>query len=250
MGQEWVYGIYVLIPLIFLAALLFSSVGHGGASAYLAAMALVGISPDSMRPAALLLNVFVASIAVYKFYRVNAFSWRLFLPLGLASIPAAFFGGTLTLPHHIYKPLVGVVLLIAAWHVYVHARRMDDYDKKHIPFSVLFGIGAFLGLLSGLTGVGGGIFLSPLLLFFRWAETKVISGVAAAFILVNSVAGLLGVLSKQAVLPAAWPYWVMAAVVGGWVGAEYGSRRLTNSSIRKLLALILLLAGSKMIFAG
>ncbi|NOT66019.1 MAG: sulfite exporter TauE/SafE family protein [Methylotenera sp.] len=239
----------LLIPLIFLAALLFSSVGHGGASGYLAAMALVGVMPAQMRPAALVLNVFVASIAVYKFYRAGAFSWQLFLPLGLASIPAAFIGGTLSLPSHIYKPVIGVVLLLAAWHVFSHAKRIDNELLNKVSKTVLLGVGAVLGLLSGLTGVGGGIFLSPLLLFFKWGETRVISGVSAAFILVNSIAGLVGVLLKSPTLPSALPYWVLAAVFGGLIGAEYGSRKLANPSIRKLLALVLLLAGSKMIFA-
>ncbi len=239
----------LLTSLIFLAALLFSSVGHGGASGYLAAMALIGIAPAEMRPAALVLNVFVASIAVYKFYHVNAFSWRLFLPLGLASIPAAFIGGTLSLPSHIYKPVIGVVLLLAAWHVYSHAKRSDNELNK-VSKPVLLAVGAVLGLLSGLTGVGGGIFLSPLLLFFKWGETKVVSGVAAAFILVNSIAGLLGVLLKSPTLPSTLPFWVLAAVLGGFIGAEYGSRKLANPSIRKLLALVLLLAGIKLIFSA
>jgi uncharacterized membrane protein YfcA len=240
----------ILIPLIFLAALLFSSVGHGGASGYLAAMALVGMAPEQMRPAALVLNIFVASIAVFKFYRAGAFSWALFLPLGIASIPAAFIGGTLSLPGHIYKPILGAVLLLAAWHIYSHAKRLDNDILKKVSAPVLLGVGASLGLLSGLTGIGGGVFLSPLLLFFKWGETKVISGVAAAFILVNSISGLIGILLKSPILPSALPYWVLAAVLGGLIGAEYGSRRLANPSIRMLLALVLLLAGSKMIFSA
>ena len=240
----------VLIPLIFLVALLFSSVGHGGASGYLAAMALVGVTPEQMRPAALVLNIFVASIAVFKFYRAGAFSWTLFVPLGIASIPAAFIGGTLSLPSHIYKPIIGAVLLLAAWHIYGHAKSLDNDILKKVSAPVLLGVGTSLGLLSGLTGIGGGVFLSPLLLFFKWGETKVISGVAAAFILVNSISGLIGILIKSPILPRALPYWVLAAVLGGLIGAEYGSRRLANPIIRMLLALVLLLAGSKMIFSA
>jgi len=240
----------LLIGLIFLAALLFSSVGHGGASGYLAAMALVGVAPDGMRPAALVLNIFVASIAVFKFYRSGAFSWQLILPLGLASIPAAFIGGILSLPSHIYKPVIGLVLLLAAWHVFSHAKRFDNEVLNKVSPPVLLGVGTGLGLLSGLTGIGGGVFLSPLLLFFKWGKTKVISGVAAAFILVNSIAGLMGVLLKAPALPSGLPYWVLAAVLGGLIGAEYGSSKLANPSIRMLLALVLLLAGSKMVFSG
>lgn len=240
----------LLIPLIFIAALLFSSVGHGGASGYLAAMALLGIAPEQMRPAALVLNIFVASIAVFKFYRADAFSWQLFLPLGLTAIPAAFIGGTLNLPSHIYKPVIGLVLLLAAWHLFKHAKRLDNEVIKKVSTPILLSIGVCLGFLSGLTGIGGGVFLSPLLLFFKWGKTKVISGVAAAFILVNSIAGLSGVLLKSPILPSALPYWVVVAILGGLIGAEYGSRQLSNPSIRKLLALVLLMAGSKMLISG
>jgi len=238
-----------LAVLIFFAALLYSSVGHAGASGYLAAMALVGISPIVMKPAALTLNILVAVIATTRFYRVGAFSWRLFWPFALASIPFAYLGGTLTLPGHIYKPVVGAVLLYAAWRSFSTANQPTTAlnARPHLP--VLLLAGAALGLLSGLTGVGGGIFLSPLLLFFRWAEVKVVSGISAAFILVNSIAGLAGVLTSASVpvLPAGLPYWALAAAAGGLIGSEYGSKRLTNPTIRKLLALVLVIAGAKMV---
>ena len=159
--------------------MLFSSVGHGGASAYLAVMALMNVAPASMRPAALVLNILVASIAIYKFYRAGAFSWRLFLPLSIASVPMAFVGGLVSLPDHFYKPIVGLVLIIAAWHIFSHAKKTYVVNQSTVKTPVLLGVGAVLGLLSGLTGVGGGIFLSPILIFFKWAETRVISGVAA-----------------------------------------------------------------------
>jgi len=238
----------VLAVLIFIAALLYASVGHGGASGYLAAMALVGVSPATMKPTALALNIFVSVIATYKFYRVGAFSWRLFWPLAIASIPCAYIGGLLTLPGHIFKPLVGLVLMYAAWRTFQTAHRFAQASLRVAPLPMLLLSGATLGLLSGLTGVGGGIFLSPLMLLLRWAETKVVSGIAAAFILVNSIAGLLGAFSnKTIVLPAALPYWALAAVIGGYLGAEFGSKRLSNPSIRKLLALVLLVAGVKML---
>ncbi len=242
--------ILILIPLIFFAALLFSSVGHGGATAYLAAFALIGMAPASMRPAALCLNVLVASIALYKFYKVHAFDWQLLWPIALTSVPAAFIGGQITLPNHIYKALVGACLIYAAWTIFSQANKMDDIEVKPVAKPLLMGLGAGLGFLAGLTGVGGGIFLSPILLFFCWAKTKVISGVAAAFILANSISGLLGFLSKSPVLPAGLAYWAVAAVAGGLIGAEYGSKKLANPSIRKLLALVLLFAGSKMLFAS
>jgi uncharacterized membrane protein YfcA len=242
--------IYLLIPLIFLAALLFSSVGHGGASAYLAAFALMAVEPTSMRPAALCLNVLVASIALYKFYKVNAFDWQLFWPIALTSIPAAFLGGQVTLPNQTYKILVGLCLIYAAWTIFSHANKTDETQVKPVAKPILLGLGAGLGFLSGLTGVGGGIFLSPILVFFGWAKIRVISGVAAAFILVNSISGLMGVLIKSPVLPAGLIYWALAAVAGGLIGAEYGSRKLANPTIRKLLALVLLFAGGKMLLAN
>ena len=241
--------IFLLIPLIFLAALLFSSVGHGGASAYLATFALVSMTPASMRPAALCLNVLVASISLYKFYKVGAFNWQLFWPIALTSVPAAFIGGQMTLPNPIYKILVGLCLIYAAYTIFVQANRVEDVQVKPVAKPVQMALGVALGFLAGLTGVGGGIFLSPILLFFRWAKTKVISGVAAAFILVNSISGLLGFLSKSPNLPAGLAYWALAAVAGGLIGAEYGSQKLANPTIRKLLALVLLFAGSKMLLA-
>lgn len=233
--------------LIFLAALLYSSVGHGGASGYLAVMALMSVVPESMRPAALTLNVLVSSIALYKFYRVNAFSWQLLLPIISGSIPFAFLGGLITLPTYVYKPIIGIVLVIAAWQVFSRASHIPGTVKQSPAKWLLIGLGAGLGLLSGLTGVGGGIFLSPILLLMNWAETRMISGIAAAFILVNSIAGLAGVLTQSYVLPVGLVTWSVAAVIGGLIGAEFGSRRLANPAIRKLLALVLAIAGAKML---
>lgn len=236
----------LLAALIVAAALLYSSVGHGGASGYLAAMALFGVAPAVMKPTALALNVLVSLIATVRFYRAGAFSWQLFLPLILASVPMAYLGGVLTLPAEYYRPLVGLVLLYAAWRFFVTAGNAE-YALAQPSRFVLLGSGAALGLLSGLTGVGGGIFLSPLLLYLRWAPLKTISGTSAAFILANSLAGLAGVMSQGASLPPALPLWAAAAVVGGLVGAEYGSRRLGNAMIQKLLAVVLVIAGLKMV---
>lgn len=236
----------LLAALIAAAAVLYSSVGHGGASGYLAAMALFGVAPAVMKPTALALNVLVSLIATIRFYRVGAFSWRLFLPLIAASVPMAYLGGVLTLPAHLYRPVVGLVLLYAAWRFFVTASK-PEYEPAKPSVAVLLTTGAALGFLSGLTGVGGGIFLSPLLLFLRWAPLKTISGISAAFILANSVSGLLGVMSKGAALPPALPLWAGAAVIGGLLGAEYGSRRLGNTTIQKLLAAVLVIAGLKMV---
>lgn len=240
----------ILAALILLLALLYSSVGHGGASGYLAAMALTGISPAMMRPTALTLNILVALIATVKFYRARAYSWSLFWPFAIASVPCAYIGGTMQLPGHIYKPLVGAVLLFAAYHALRISTRTVAVSARHPPLPLLLLTGSVLGFFSGLTGIGGGVFLSPLLLYFRWAEVRVISGVAAAFILVNSIAGLLGSASSAYRFPSALPWWALMAIIGATVGAEYGSRRLSSPAIKRLLALVLLIAGVKMIAGG
>lgn len=237
---------WILTALILLAALLYSSVGHAGASGYLAAMALLGIAPDVMKPTALALNILVALIATTRFYRAGAFSWRLFWPLAIASTPCAYLGGLLTLPGHWYKILVGAVLLYAAWRSFQGAAQPGS-ENRTVALPVLFAVGAGLGLLSGLTGVGGGIFLSPLLLLLRWADTRTIAGVSAAFILLNSIAGLLGVMTTSPTLPAALPLWAMAAIMGGFIGAGYGSKQFGNATLRRLLAVVLVIAGIKMI---
>lgn len=233
-----------LILCIFVAAALYSSVGHGGASAYLAAMALFSVAPETMRPASLTLNIFVATIGTVRFYRVGCFSWSIFLPFALASIPASFIGGWLTLPGKAYKVAVGVVLLVAAAR-FIWKPVADTSSPVPKPIAVL--CGAAIGLLSGLTGTGGGIFLSPILLVMGWAETKQSSGVCAAFILVNSIAGIIGLLTNPITFPAMLPYWIPAAVVGGVIGSGLGSSRLANPTLRRILAAVLLIAGLKLI---
>lgn len=232
------------------AAFAYASVGHGGASAYIAAMALAGIAPAEMRPIALSLNLLVSAMATYKFKRAGYFRWRLFWPFAVVSVPLAFLGGAITLPGHWYKILVGVVLIYAAWQLWRSARAGEEMrEVREPPLGLAMAVGALLGFLSGLTGVGGGIFLSPLLLLTGWAGTKQTSAVAAPFILVNSIAGLAGGFTVQAAsLPA--QIWVLAVAVliGGWLGAEYGSRRFTNPFIRRLLAVVLAVAGAKMLF--
>jgi hypothetical protein len=235
-----------LAALIFAAALLYSSVGHAGASGYLMAMALFGLAPAVMRPSALTLNILVAAIAAWKFWRAGHFHWPLLWPFAATSIPFAYVGGLLQLPGHFYKPLVGAVLLYAAWH-FLRGPGADERPLKPLPVPLALGTGACLGLLSGLTGVGGGIFLSPLLLMAGWGRLREVAAVAAVFILVNSVAGLAGVLTHAPALPAALPLWAAAAAAGGWIGAELGSRRLSSDILQRLLAAVLAIAGAKML---
>jgi hypothetical protein len=241
-------GITTLSLLILLAAALYSSVGHAGASGYLAAMALFGLAPATMKPTALCLNILVATIATFRFYRAGCFSWPLFWPFAVASVPLAFVGGAITLPTTVYKQIVGATLLYAAFRLFFFTQaKADAGATRSVPVTAAILSGALIGFLSGLTGVGGGIFLSPLLLLMGWADTRRTAGVSAAFILVNSIAGLLGNLSNVQMLPTALPYFALAAVLGGLIGSEFGSRRLASMTIRRLLALVLVVAGVKMI---
>jgi len=234
---------------MFFAAFVYASVGHGGASAYLAAMALAGIAPAEMRPAALALNVLVSAMATVKFWRAGHFRWRLFWPFAATSIPLAYVGGALVLPGAAYKVLVGVVLLYAGWQLWRSGRGADEMRAvREVPLALAMAVGAVLGLLSGLTGVGGGIFLSPLLLMLGWAGTKQTSAVSAPFILVNSIAALAaGVVAKGFDFPGWLPLLAAAVLVGGWFGAEYGSRRFANPVVRRFLGVVLVVAGGKMV---
>ena len=235
-----------IIVAIFIVAVLYSSVGHGGASGYLAVMAFLSVAPEVTRPTALVLNLFVASIATIQFYRSGYFSWRIFLPFAVASIPMAFFGGMVHLPTNVYKIVLGAVLIFAAFRLAINLKGDDEVRQPPIVWALL--IGAVIGLLSGLVGVGGGIFLTPVLLLARWSETKTAAGVSAMFILVNSISGLAGNFRQAMELPSDVWLWIVAAVAGGIIGSTLGSRRFNSLTLRRVLALVLVFAGIKLIF--
>lgn len=238
----------VLATLIFVAAALYSSVGHGGASGYLAAMGLLGVAPAVMKPTALILNLLVASLAAIQFGRAKAFSWSTFWPFAAGSIPMAYLGGLLDVPPSAYKVLVGFVLLYAAYRLWRRPTVAEKAVRKP-PLLLALLAGAGIGFLSGLIGVGGGIFLSPLLLFAGWADPKTTAGVSAVFILVNSAAGLLGHTSGVMAIPPEGVWFVLAAVAGGALGSRWGSRRFGHARLRRLLAVVLVIAGGKMLLA-
>lgn len=238
---------WLLALAFFAGAILYSSVGHAGASGYLAAMAFAGMAPATMRPTALVLNLLVASIATVRFARAGYFSWRLLWPFALGSVPFAYVGGGITLPGDWYRALVGLVLWVAAIRLWLNLTVSRQERQPPVIVAVLCGAG--IGLLAGLTGTGGGIFLSPLLLFLRWAETRQTGGVAAAFILLNSLAGLAGNPASLSNLPADLPLWAAAVVIGGLIGAEIGSRRIGTPAFRRVLGVVLLVAGGKLIFS-
>lgn len=240
---------FILTGLIFVAAVLYSSVGHAGASGYLAAMALFGLAPEAMRPAALSLNILVASIATFRYARAGQSNWQLLWPFALTSVPAAFLAGAISVPPDIYKPLVGFVLAVSAIQFIRTAAQAPTSDTLTKPphLATALTAGAGLGLLAGLTGTGGGIFLSPLILLMGWADTRRTSGVAAAFILVNSISGLLGTTISIGALPEALPFWAAAAAAGGLIGTQLGTRHLPIPGLRYALAAVLFIAAGKLV---
>jgi uncharacterized protein len=238
----------LLAALFFAAALLYASVGHAGASAYLAAMALVGTAATTMRPTALVLNLFVASIVVARFARAGHLPWRNLVPLAAGSVPAAFVGGSIELPGEVYRPLVAAVLLAGAWRLGTASEPGDGDGNPGVPMAAGVLAGAAIGLLAGLTGTGGGIFLTPLRVLAAWTGTRDAAGLSGAFILVNSIAGLAGLLSGGVTLPSAIPLWIASVAAGGAIGSWLGAARFSVLNLRRALAIVLLLAAAKLVF--
>ncbi|MBM7649057.1 putative membrane protein YfcA [Bacillus ectoiniformans] len=237
----------ILSSLICIAAILYSSVGHGGASGYIAIMALIGLSPALIKPTGLVLNILVSSIAAYRFYRKGSFNWNVFIPVTLFAMPFSFLGGFLSLSGSVYKIIAGIILVYAAFRFMVDQTAIEAPNKKMPLYNAAF-FGSGIGFLSGLIGVGGGIFLSPLLLWKRWASMKETAGISALFILVNSISGLLGHISNVKHLPDYLGFLVVAAAVGGLIGSKIGSEKASIPMIRKLLAVVIFIAGMKLIF--
>lgn len=236
----------LIILAIFVVAILYSSVGHGGASGYLAVMALFAISPSVTRPTGLILNLFVASIAFFQFYRAKHFDWKVFLPFAITSVPFAFLGGMIHLPTTIYKIILGIVLILAAIRLAINLNSDKEATAPKLWLALL--IGAILGLVSGVVGVGGGIFLTPILLLMNWTETKKAAGISALFILVNSISGLLGNYAQVLQLSTSVAAWIIAAIIGGIIGSTLGSYKFNSLVLRRVLAFGLIIAGGKLIF--
>jgi uncharacterized membrane protein YfcA len=227
-------------------AFLYSSVGHAGASGYIAIMTLWGLAPTTIRPTALVLNILVASIGAFQFWRAGHFSWKLFWPFAVLSVPTAYLGGYLQPSASVLKILIGLVLLFSAVRLIFH--RSDPLDVIPPSRPTAIGVGAGIGFLSGLTGTGGGIFLTPLLLFHRWAHIRQAAAVSALFIFVNSIAGLVGYFTAKRFIPSLGLLLAAAAIVGGVIGSRLGSRHFPVRTISLLLATVLMIAGIKLIF--
>ncbi len=237
----------LLAACMFLVAALYTTVGHAGASGYLALMGLFGVAPGVMRPTALVLNIVVSSFTVWRFWRAGLFRWRVLWPFLIGAIPMGFVGGAIVLPTHIYRPVVGIILFIAAARFLWPKVFPAAPDVRDPPIFPAVGCGAAIGLLSGLTGTGGGIFLSPLLLVLGWSQVRVASGVAALFIWFVSLAGLLGNISSVRALPSELPVYLGAVLAGAVIGTTLGTGRLSTTGVLKALGLVLIVAGFKLV---
>jgi uncharacterized membrane protein YfcA len=227
-----------------LVAVLYSSVGHGGASGYLALMALFGIDVVMMKPSALILNLFVSSIAFISYYRAGHFRMRLLLPFVVTSIPLAYLGATLEIPPELYKKILGVCLLIAAMRILIRPREEQELRKISVPIALV--AGALIGFFSGMIGIGGGIILSPLLLLTRWGGMKETAAASAAFIFLNSAAGLTGHVAAGMEVSPKIALWIAVAAAGGLLGSWTGGFKLSVSSLRYLITAVLLIACIKL----
>jgi len=233
------------IILFFAAAFVYAMVGHGGASAYLAIMSLLNFSTNVLRPTALVLNLFVSLISFIAFARAGYFKWKLFWPFALTSIPMAWYGGSLSIDEHGFKTILGVFLLIATVRMMLHRSAVNAETRPvNVPLALL--IGALLGFLAGLIGIGGGIILSPVILLLGWADAKATAATSSLFIFVNSLAGLLGMTGQLHVHTGIW--WMVGAVVlGGLVGGHLGSNKYSVQRVRAVLAVVLLAAAVKLL---
>lgn len=240
-----------LALLFFAVAVLYSSVGHAGASGYLSSMALLGFAPEQMRPTALALNLLVGGIGLIRFWRSGHVHWRNILPFVLASAPAAFFAAQIKVPKETYSMLLGGILLLAAVGVFRSARSAQHADAaavgRQVPWLAGLGIGCAIGILSGITGTGGAIFLTPLLLFARWMPTRDASGTSVAFVWINSLTALAGLMQVQQTLSPALPWWLAAVTLGALLGTQLGLKWLPVRTLRYALAMVLLVAAGKLL---
>jgi uncharacterized protein len=243
--------VLLLAALFLLVATLYSSVGHAGASGYLAAMALVGLAPEQMRPTAVVLNLLVGGIGLYRFWRGGFVRWRNILPFVLSSAPAAYVAAQIKLPKESYSMLLAGILLIAAVGVFRTAARAEADDLqdsgRQVPWIIGLIIGGAIGTLSGLTGTGGAIFLTPLLLFAHWMPTREASGTSVAFVWINSLTIFAGLLQSEQTLPTMLPLWLGAVAVGALIGTQLGLRWLPVRWLRIALGVVLLIAAGKLL---
>ncbi len=232
---------------LFFGAILYTSVGHAGASIYIAIMSIFGVPVTTIKPTALSLNIIVSSYTSYQFVRAKFYDIKLAIPLLIGAIPAAFIGGYINLPSNIYKPIIGVMLLYSAYR-FITVKKEDE--KPTVPYKFFYAVttGIIIGFLAGLTGTGGGIFLSPLIIFAAWTTTKGASGTVAIFIFFNSLFGLMGNITSLSATPPTLPLYAGAALLGGIIGSRIGVHYFQHTAIKRTLGLVLLIASLKLMF--
>ena len=239
----------IFFIILFVVAFLYASVGHGGASGYLALMALYGVVPQEMKPTALFLNLFVSLTAFIQYYRGNHFKKEIFIPIALASIPFAFLGGMLSIDDHLYKKILGILLLLPIVRFFFFKNVEDDRLVPPVKWISIL-LGAIIGLLSGMIGIGGGIILSPILILLLWTNQKQTAAISAAFIFVNSLAGLGGMLTQGITLTSNMILYIVIAFSGGLLGAYLGSKKFNQDVLKYVLATVLLVAAYKLLFTS
>ncbi len=232
---------------LFFGAILYTSVGHAGASIYIAIMSIFGVPVTTIKPTALSLNIIVSSYTSYQFVRAKFYDIKLATPLLIVAIPAAFIGGYINLPSNIYKPIIGVMLLYSAYR-FITVKKEDEKPTVQYKFFYAVTTGIIIGFLAGLTGTGGGIFLSPLIIFAAWTTTKGASGTVAIFIFFNSLFGLMGNITSLSATPPTLPLYAGAALFGGIIGSRIGVHYFKHTAIKRTLGLVLLIASLKLMF--
>lgn len=247
MNTEITYLIFLL--LLFVVAFLYSSVGHGGASGYLALMALFGTAPAVMKSSALIMNICVSFISFFHYYKGGHFKWKLFLPFAIASVPASFLGALVTVDADLYKKILGALLIFPVLRM-LEVFGKENGEVKNLNHVVALLLGIAIGFLSGMIGIGGGIILSPVILLLHWANMKETAAVSALFIFVNSISALAGLFTKGISIDTSVYLWIAITLAGGFIGAYFGSIKMKNTILKKILAGVLFLASIKLLLTN
>lgn len=238
----------ILLAAVFFVAFFYSSVGHGGATGYLAALAVLGVAPNSAKVAVLITNILVASVALWRFWKAGHFDGKILLWFAVASVPCAVFGSNIKISPHTYKLVLGSVLTVAGLILLFRSRwQTDDVETRKFSWPLALIIGTILGFLAGLTGIGGGVFLSPLLYLFRWVKPKATGGIAAGFIVLNSCGGLIGAGWEKITHAGPLLWLTLPAVIGALLGTHFGVRRWSSVTFSRVLAGVLVFAGGKLL---
>lgn len=240
---------WLFLLLLFIVSFLYASVGHGGASGYLALMALFGFAPSIMKSSALILNIFVSIISFYQYYKGGYFKWKLFLPFAVVSVPASFIGAFINVDPVLYRRILGLLLIFPVLRLLGIIGKITD-EGKDVNLGLALFIGTSIGFLSGMIGIGGGIILSPIIIMLHWGNMKQTAAVSALFIFVNSISGLIGLFSKGVIIDNSVYGWLAITLLGGSLGAYFGRKSFSNTILKRVLAVTLLIAIIKLLTVG